>query len=360
MNPRFNHGTRAVMAAVLLSTSTAQSSSVVAQSCDNLSLKNPSVGAKPKKPKTSNVSPTKASPTDTDVPAAAATASAQCGRANSHHDGGGNGLGLLIGALTATAIVGTANAADQGPNLHLPKPEELDADGPRFPSRPIIGTFQVKGYAAAGWPFAVDIYTQPGTWTWLEVQYEHQRQPMRVNLSRPEGGRHVEVIRLPGDNSAIQVARYSLHSALLPPGGKATDMPMTVYGIGAGPNAVGSGAEDPATASLYLAVTEFGPTPAVSPAGVKWGVATRRQFPLSRIEVLRYPDQNDNTGKFQSIAQANIDLLVRAQAAGMWGALPMMERVRPGRYALQARAWRTKASGGDWTGAFAPNDVQIK
>ena len=65
-------------------------------------------------------------------------------------------------------------------------------------------------------------------------------------------------------------------------------------------------------------------------------------------------------GKFQSIAQANIDLLLRAQAAGMWGALPMMERVRPGRYALQARAWRTKASGGDWTGAFAPNDVQIK
>src|ERR1051326_3082613 len=103
MNPRFNHGTRAVMAAVLLSTSTAQSSSVVAQSCDNLSLKNPSVGAKPKKPKTSNVSPTKASPTDTDVPAAAATASAQCGRANSHHDGGGNGLALLIGALPATA-----------------------------------------------------------------------------------------------------------------------------------------------------------------------------------------------------------------------------------------------------------------
>jgi hypothetical protein len=309
--------------------------------------------------------------------------------------------------LTATAIVGTANAADQGPNLHLPKPEELDADGPRFPSRPIIGTFQVKGYAAAGWPFAVDIYTQPGTWTWLEVQYENQRQPMRVNLSRPEGGRHVEVIRLPGDNSAIQVARYSLHSALLPPGGKATDMPMTVYGIGAGPNAVGSvepsaaalsrpfglraergrlsanrsdalfwpaalpregrglfnlaaAQQDSTAASLYLAVTEFGPTPAVSPAGVKWAVAARRHFPLSRIEVLRYPDQNDRRGRFQSIAQANIDLLLRAQAAGMWGALPMMERVRPGRYALQARAWRTKAGGGDWTGAYSPSYVFIQ
>src|ERR1043165_4745620 len=154
MNPRFNDGTRAVIAAVLLSTSTAQSSSVVAQSCDNLSLKNPGVGAKPKKPKTNNVSPTKASPTDTDVPAAVATASAQCGGGNSaHHRAGGGGLPLLIGAIAGSIIAGTAIAADQG-NLHLPSPEELDADGPRFPSRPIVGRFQVKGYAAAGWPFA--------------------------------------------------------------------------------------------------------------------------------------------------------------------------------------------------------------
>jgi hypothetical protein len=118
--------------------------------------------------------------------------------------------------------------------------------------------------------------------------------------------------------------------------------------------------QDSTAASLYLAVTEFGPTPAVSPAGVKWAVAARRHFPLSRIEVLRYPDQNDRRGRFESIAQANIDLLLRAQAAGMWGALPMMERVRPGRYALQARAWRTKAGGGDWTGAYSPSYVFIQ
>jgi len=309
---------------------------------------------------------------------------------NNHHGGGGDGLGLLFGALAATIVAGTAIAADQGSNLHLPKPEELDADGPRFPSRPVVGGFQVKGYAAAGWPFAVDIYTQPGTWTWLEVQYEHQRQPLKVNLSRPGGGRHVEVIRLPGDNSSIQVARYSLHSALLPPGGRATDMPMIVYGIGAGPNAVGSvelsaaslprsgplfwpaalprparglfnlAAAQGSAASLYLAVTQFGPTPAAGPGGVRWSVTAGRQFPRTLIEVLRYPDQSDRNGKFTKVAQGPVNLLLQTQVTGLWSGLPMIVRVGRGQYRLQARAWRTRAEGGDWTGASSPSDVSIQ
>lgn len=319
-----------------------------------------------------------------------------------HHNGGGGGggFGPLIAALAGTVVVGTAIAADHG-KVDFKTPQELDADGPKFPSRPILGGFQIHGYAAAGWPFAVDIETQPRTYTWLELRYEHRREPVIIDLSRPEGGRRVQLVRLPGDDGSVQVARYSLHSALLPHGQRASDMPMTVYGIGAGPNAVGmlsqptsdlqlSGANlmsaaaadrpifwraiasqqarslfnlaaaQDAGAALYLTVTAFGPTPASSPNTVKWAVAARRQFPLSRIEVLRYPDANDKKGKFKAVARAQIDLLLQSQASGLWGALQQAGNVGAGRYALQARAWRTRSEGGDWTGAYSANYVSIQ
>jgi hypothetical protein len=312
----------------------------------------------------------------------------------------GPGLGPLIAALAGTVVVGTAIAADHG-KVDFKTPQELDADGPKFPSRPILGGFQIHGYAAAGWPFAVDIETQPRTYTWLELRYEHRREPVIIDLSRPEGGRRVQLVRLPGDDGSVQVARYSLHSALLPHGQRASDVPMTVYGIGAGPNAVGmlsqptsdlqrsrakfmsaaaadrptfwralasqqprslfnlAAAQD-AGAALYLTVTAFGPTPASSPNTVKWAVAARRQFPLSRIEVLRYPDANDKKGKFKAVARAQIDLLLQSQASGLWGALQQAGSVGAGRYALQARAWRTRSEGGDWTGAYSANYVSIQ
>ena len=157
---------------------------------------------------------------------------------------------------------------------------------------------------------------------------------MRIDLSSPSGDRRTQLIYLPGHDRSVQVARYSLHSAMLPPGRKAVDVPMAVYGIGAGPNAAGlatqssgsalslsrvrlmfaaapadyranfgpalapqqrfglfhlAAAQDPGAAALYLSVTAFGPTPATSPASVKWSVTARRQFPLSRIEVLLTP-----------------------------------------------------------------------
>ena len=153
-----------------------------------------------------------------------------------HHGGGGGGWGPLVAALGATIVAGTAIEADHG-KVDFKSPRELDADGPKFPSRPIVGGFQIHGYAAAGWPFVVDIQTQPGTYTWLELRYEHEREPVRIDLSSPSGDRRTQLIYLPGHDRSVQVARYSLHSAMLPPGRKAVDVPMAVYGIGAGPNA---------------------------------------------------------------------------------------------------------------------------
>jgi hypothetical protein len=227
-------------------------------------------------------------------------------------------------------------------------PQELDANGPRFPELQKIGHYQVQGYAAAGWPFAVDIDTEPGTRTWLEVRYQGSKQKEIVDLTRPHGGRRMEVIHLPGTPGAVGIARYSIRSGLPRGRRKPLYREFKIYGIGAGPNAVGS---------LYVSVTNFGPAQAANPVNVSWAVSAERKFQKSLIEVLRVPDRKK--GKYTLVAQGPIELGLRRRANGSWGALPMKAAVGPGTYELQVRAWLTGAGGGDWTGAYAPGQVRI-
>ena len=157
---------------------------------------------------------------------------------NDHHGGDGGILGWII---TGIAVgVGAAVAADQMTGQDWANSEELDAHGPRFPVEQRIGRFQVQGYAASNWPFALDIYTEPGTRTWLEVRFKHDNQSQSVDLTRPEGGRRVAFIQLPAAPGGVRVARYSIHSVLERPGQEPLYRPMMVYGIGAGPGAVGA------------------------------------------------------------------------------------------------------------------------
>ncbi|HEY8434087.1 MAG TPA: hypothetical protein VIK68_05675, partial [Sphingomicrobium sp.] len=164
---------------------------------------------------------------------------------------GTNNDNQLIPWLPIIGAIGAAIAVDHLTGRKWVTPQELDANGPRFPSQQKIGGFQVQGYASPGWPFAVDIDTEPGTATWLEVRYEGSNEPQYLDLTLPDGGRRIAVVHLPGSSGALGIARYTLHSALLRPGRQPLYRPFRIYGLGAGPNAVGS---------LYLFVTAFGPT----------------------------------------------------------------------------------------------------
>jgi hypothetical protein len=305
--------------------------------------------------------------------------------------------------------VGAAVAADQLTGRDWVNSHELDVHGPRFPIEQRTGRFQVQGYAASNWPFALDIYTQPGTRTWLEVRFKGDDQSQSVDLTRPEGGRRVEFVQLPAASGGVRVARYSIHSVLERPGQEPLYRPMMIYGIGAGPGAVGAiesaqnfldaygprqrianrssfaaprlaflQAASVAPAQLvgwlgasgmavvqpsprfgsYLAVTAFGPPHPVRPAEVSWTVAARQSFQRSELDVLQVPAAGD--GKLIEIVKADLDLFARTKASGSWGGVPVLASVGPGTYQLQARAWRPRAGGGDWTGAFAPDYVYIR
>lgn len=126
-----------------------------------------------------------------------------------------------------------------------------DGPGRAIPAdRPLSS---VQGFVRDGWPVVVDFEPQPGTRTDLRVSiYERDRIlfPRRVRLIMDptgRGGRQLfkgNVEMPPGlwPDRAVGIAEFEIISRRLDGAGRRTKerVPVEVYGIGAGPRAVGS------------------------------------------------------------------------------------------------------------------------
>ena len=231
--------------------------------------------------------------------------------------------------------------------------KDLVKDGPKFPRAQAIGRYQVQGFALPGWPVALDVDSLPGTETWLEVAFKGDKKKQHRWIAVTGEGRRERVVTLPGvaeDGAEAKVARYSLHSFLREPDGKAVYQPLRVYGIGAGPRAVGS---------LLLKITNFSPTPAARPADVRYGLSAMRLFDRSVVEVLRLP--KPGKGKLEKVKAITLSPLPAGTYPGDWASMRVDPRPASGTYHLQARGWLVGARDDerDWTGAIAPNLVRI-
>jgi hypothetical protein len=256
---------------------------------------------------------------------------------------------LLLALFIAAAIIAAILLADELTGKKWASPADLDAKGPGFPDAQALGRFQVQGYAEPGWPFAVDFEALPETTTWLEVRYKEGPKPGRqADIPLPyRPGRHIEVVRLPAWNRGLGVARYTLHSAIVREGERLVYQPLKVYGIGAGPKAVGS---------LYLFVRDIGPARGSDPNKVGYTIEATRPFSRTLIEVLKLP----KPGKNKLIRMAAVSTPFTGRfSKGSWAGMPFQPRPGVGVYLLQARAWGTADGGKDWTGALAPNYVSI-
>ena len=125
--------------------------------------------------------------------------------------------------------------------------------------------------------------------------------------------------------------------------------PLSVFGVGAGPRAVGS---------MTIGLDDFAPATAARADQVHYRLTAHRSFDRATVEVLRVPAQGDT---LQRVAAYPMARLSPGAYANSWSA----QRVNPdpaaGAYALQVRAWVVGGGGDqrDWTGAFAPNLVRI-
>lgn len=133
----------------------------------------------------------------------------------------------------------------------------LKADGPQAPAAAGADLRQVQGFVRDGWPVVVDFEPRAGSRTdLLVVLYEAVPAriffPRKVRIVMDEGGlggRRLFTGRIdfPADAAApggrpVGVASYEVVSRRLKPNGKVSKKraPVTVYGLGAGPKAVGS------------------------------------------------------------------------------------------------------------------------
>ena len=249
-------------------------------------------------------------------------------------------------------LVGGVVVADALTSDHWVSREDLDRDGPRFPSKLSPGQFQVQGYAAPGWPVVLDFDAPPEADTWLEVALEgFDRSGPKYRLE-PAAGRRVVVVTLPaggGFDHGIR-ARYTLYS-MLRSGGRSTPADLKVYGMGCGPRAVGS---------MTLVIDQLQPLDAPGPGAVSFVLNALRPFDRSATEILRLPDSG--SGDLALVRDARALPLTLGPHDGRWASMHPDAREGPGLYILQARAWLVGARNDerDWTGAYGPDPVRLR
>lgn len=313
------------------------------------------------------------------------------GGGGQHHHGGGSWLGPLIiggGALVGGLLLshGHGEAAEQP---RPPTAEELLANGPQiFEVRP-VNAYPVYGFIQDGWPIVVDYSSPPGAQTVLKVVVGDHAWSRTL-----EAAAHPVVVRFDGGfapNPSV---------ALLTVESTAGEGPghLEVYGIGAGPRAVGGllsyapnpravlllatsssrpsagerahpaalyriAANEGAAGSLPIDILAFGPPILVGGKGVAT-FSYRRNMPFENIspEVIRTTRPKPNSIKSEIVWR---DQIQRRQGPGLSGDRTWDGRVREGGkvslglHRLQVRAWQQDATQPDWGGVPSRQEIEV-
>jgi hypothetical protein len=257
----------------------------------------------------------------------------------------------IVGVIGAAAIA--ASAKDN--NAHVDA-DMLAANGPRFPDSYSIGTFGVQGYVRGGWPVVIDFAAQPDTCTWLEISVD-QRSFASVLDFDGRGERKLVRIDMPGALApGPSPGMYVVHSArpACPnhrvPGNERTPSPVEVYGIGAGPRAVGSVAIDE---------LQFGPPELRSPQD-RATIAYRAEseFNHASIEILRFDQDPPGQFNVHRVTARKADVAAGQNQSAPWDGKTDSGARSLGVHRLQVRAWFTE-NDKSWVGAISPSSVIV-
>lgn len=264
-------------------------------------------------------------------------------------------MGVIGAAAIASKMPAQAKATDQS----------LVQSGPRFPDHYSVGTFAVQGYTRSGWPIVVDFLPEPSSLTSIEIAIDGQLRYEKLLDASGERGRQLVKLVLPADLADRPVpAVYAVHSVrfvdsrvVKDANGNDVPSPVEIFGIGAGPKAVGSVAVDD---------VQFGPSP-VSMAGngpreALYSYNVRSPFNHAVVEILKFAS-HDGEIEVEPVANDHVPgLNLGRTEPGRWngtgedGHTPSF-----GLHRLQVRAWFGASDAEDlsWVGAWSPNAVMV-
>ena len=260
------------------------------------------------------------------------------------------GLGITgAAAIAAHARTDKADVSNDG----------LAQNGPRFPSSYAVGTFAVQGYARDAWPVVIDFLARPDTCTWLEVNVAGKPVYSRLLDADGRSGRHLIRFDFPRQLAARpRSAMYVIHSVRTPcaasNGSYAERLPspVHVYGIGAGPRAVGSVAVDD---------LQFEPAlPKLPQEQVRIAYHAKFAFDHAAEEILLLSETPSGRISVQAVRTRRKDNISTAQKAlDSWDGLGESGARSLGVHVLQVRAWFSGDDDKSWVGAISPGTVRV-
>ncbi|MGF6602480.1 hypothetical protein P3T23_007232 [Paraburkholderia sp. GAS448] len=304
-------------------------------------------------------------------PACAQEGAPQQGHGQSSGGGVSGGVGLpldlLFGVLRHAHEASSASAV-AAPPPNVPTPEagpgevkELLLDGPQFPQTRAPDQFEVTALLKGGWPFVVDFMPAPASCTFVVIFIGDQASKAVVIDSDGRQGRHLVRLDFPaGPPESPLPARYRVQSQAPPCpsgnpaayGSSARPSPLEIYGIGAGPRAVGS-----------VAVTNLHfqpPRPNVRTDRITYAFTTKSLFNRATVSFLRFEPASASSGiratLIRSIPVQDLDPKVHT---GSWDGLDDTRTLSLGIHRLEVRAWDNQEDESSWAGGISDDLVTI-
>jgi hypothetical protein len=259
--------------------------------------------------------------------------------------GGGGGFGFGFGfGLPALPQPGAAPDAA----------ELLTQSGPQFPATFSMSCAPVQGFVRGGWPVVIDYRPDGRSDVVLEIHTIDADRPYSVALDRA-AGRRLRKLDLPGSlGDTPQVALFLVRASRPP---NATPGGVQLFGLGAGPRAVGSVAIDQ---------VDFRPgTMRISQKQrASYSFYSRSDFNRSVVEIMRV-QRNSEEIRVSLARSTSLDFGINRgtwigkKEALTWDGMDASNRVSNGPHLLQVRAWANSQDARDWVAAWSPSTVVV-
>ncbi len=315
------------------------------------SLENPSregPGSTDRPPPVSNDRQQPAPPNDRQQPAPPSSRPSEDTRHRNQPSGG-----IRFGANPA--FTPGAPASDAGG-------DDLARNGPRLPLAYQTGIYVVQGYVRGGWPFVIDFLPQPDSRTSMDVTLDGRLAFTQLLDSDGSSGRRLVHVTLPaGLTESPRAGTYAIRSVHIQNGrrvqgadGKDVPADVQLYGIGAGPRAVGSVAIEEVT--FEPGVLKMAPG---AQASASYSYNAKSAFNRVAVEILKFVNRDGNVSaeRVQSDEQVGVPL-ARSQR-GIWNGTKQREALPSlGVHRLQVRAW-FNSEDKSWVGAWSPGTVTV-
>ena len=277
-------------------------------------------------------------------PVAASQSSTAIGKHSSDSRGGqnvsgmsgGEKAGIIAGVATAAALTTWAVHHHEH---ELPDAENLAMNGPRVPQNFSMNHLIVDGLIGPGWPVGFDFQLQGPGFVTLDITTAdkvHYHQVLTNDLK----GRGITVTRPVGLPDRLQSATFDIETAA-PASSNEPPPNLRVYGMAAGPNAVGSIAIDQVT---------FGPSAVKVKQAAQYGFHSHSNFSDVRADFM-FTGLKDNHIVMKQDNETPLSPVTpdeRAQGS-------LLTRGTAGQHLLQIRAWR--GNNADWVVAWSPDVV---